>query len=52
MVRQNLRTNSKSKAIQMKSHKEAACTYKLTKREKGKIYIYPLGSLRSSASVQ
>ena len=40
MVRQNPRTNGKSKAIQTKSHKEAY-TYTLTKREKGKnIYIY------------
>ena len=39
MDRQNPRTNGKSKAIQTKSHKEA-CTYTLTKREKGKnIYI-------------
>ena len=37
--RQNPRTNGKSKAIQTKSHKEAY-TYILTKREKGKIYIY------------
>ena len=35
----NPRTNGKSKAIQTKSHKEA-CTYTLTKREKGKKYIY------------
>ena len=36
---QNPRTNGKSKAIQTTSHKEA-CTYTLTKREKGKnIYI-------------
>ena len=51
MDRQNPRTNGKSKAIQTKSHKEAY-TYILTKREKGKIYIYLLGSLRTSASVQ
>ena len=37
--RQNPRTNGKSKAIQTKSHTEAY-TYTLTKREKGKIYIY------------
>ena len=39
--RQNPRTNGKSKAIQIKSHKESY-TYTLTKREKGKnkIYIY------------
>ena len=37
--RQNPRTNGKSKAIQKKSHTEAY-TYTLTKREKGKIYIY------------
>ena len=49
--RQNPRTNGKSKVIQTKSHKEAY-TYTLTKREKGKKYIYLLGSLRSSASVQ
>ena len=36
---QNPRTNGKSKAIQTKSHKEAY-TYTLTKREKGKKYIY------------
>ena len=39
MDRQNSRTNGKSKAIQTKSHKEAY-TYTLTKREKGKKYIY------------
>ena len=33
------RTNDESQAIQTKSHKEAY-TYTLTKREKGKIYIY------------
>ena len=33
--RQNRRTDSKNKAIQTKSHKEAF-TYTLTKREKGK----------------
>ena len=33
--RQNPRTNGKSKAIQIKSHKESY-TYTLTKREKGK----------------
>ena len=39
MDRQNPRTDGKSKAIQTKSYKEA-CTYTLTKREKGgKIYI-------------
>ena len=37
--RQNPSTNGKSKAIQTKSHKEAY-TYTLTKREKGKKYIY------------
>ena len=37
--RQNPRTNGKSKAIQTKSHTEAY-TYTLTKREKGKYYIY------------
>ena len=36
MDRQNPRTNGKSKAIQIKSHKDAY-TYTLTKREKGKI---------------
>ena len=51
MDRQNPRTNGKSKAIWTKSHKESY-TYTLTKREKGKKYIYILGSLRSSASVQ
>ena len=39
MDRQNPRTNGKSKAIQTKSHTEAY-TYTLTKREKGKKYIY------------
>ena len=39
MDRQNPRTNGKSKAIQTKSHTEAH-TYTLTKREKGKKYIY------------
>ena len=39
MDRQNRRTNGKSKAIQIKSHKEAYL-YTLTKREKGKKYIY------------
>ena len=39
MDRQNPRTNGKSKAIQIKSHKEAY-TYRLTKIEKGNIYIY------------
>ena len=37
--RQNPRTNGKRKAIQIKSHKEAY-TYRLTKIEKGNIYIY------------
>ena len=37
--RQNPRTNGKSKAIQTKSHTEAY-TFTLTKREKGKKYIY------------
>ena len=37
--RLNPRTNGKSKAIQTKSHKEAY-TYTLTKREKGKKFIY------------
>ena len=36
---QNPRTNGKSRAIQTKSQKEAY-TYTLTKREKGKKYIY------------
>ena len=36
---ENPRTNGKSKAIQTKPHTEAY-TYTLTKREKGKIYIY------------
>ena len=36
---QNPRTNGKSKAIQTKSHKEAY-TYRLTKSEKGKKYVY------------
>ena len=35
------RTNGKSIAIPTKSHKEAY-TYTLTKREKGKIYIYKI----------
>ena len=35
----NPRANGKSKAIQSKLHKEAY-TYTLTKREKGKKYIY------------
>ena len=39
MDRLNPRTNGKSKAIQTKSHKEAY-TYTLTKREKGKKFIY------------
>ena len=39
MDRQNPRTSGKIKAIQTKSHTEAY-TYTLTKREKGKIYIY------------
>ena len=39
MDRQNPRTVGKSSAIQTKSHKEAY-TYTITKREKGKIYIY------------
>ena len=39
MDRQNPRTNGKSKAIQTKSHTDAY-TYTLTKREKGKKYIY------------
>ena len=39
MDRQNPRTNGKSKAVQGKSHIEAY-TYTLTKREKGKLYIY------------
>ena len=39
MDRENPRTNGKSKAIQTKSHTEAY-TYTLTKREKGKKYIY------------
>ena len=38
-ARQNPGTKGKSKAIQIKSHKEPY-TYTLTKREKGKIYIY------------
>ena len=38
-VSHNPRTNGKSKAIQAKSHKEVY-SYTLTKREKGKIYIY------------
>ena len=37
--RQNPRTNGKSKAIETKSHK-GAYTYTLTKREKGKKYMY------------
>ena len=37
--KKNPRTNGKSKAIQTKSHKEAYA-YALTKREKGKKYIY------------
>ena len=41
MDKQKPRTNGKSKAIQTKSHTEAyTCT--LTKREKGKKYIYIL----------
>ena len=51
MDRENPRTNSKSKAIQTKSRKEAY-TYTLTKREKGGKNIYILGILRSSASAQ
>ena len=39
MDRQNPRTNGKSKPIQTKSHK-GACTYTVTKRDKGNIYIY------------
>ena len=39
MDRQNPRTNGKSTAIQTTSHTEAY-TYTLTKREKGKKYIY------------
>ena len=39
MDRQNPRTNDKRKVIQTKSH-TVAYTYTLTKREKGKIYIY------------
>ena len=39
MDRQNPKTNGKSKAIQRKSDTEAY-TYTLTKREKGKKYIY------------
>ena len=39
MDRQNPRTNGKSEAIQTKSHTEVY-TYTLTKREKGKKYIY------------
>ena len=39
MNRQIPRTNGKIKPIQTKSHKEAY-TYTLTKREKGKIYIF------------
>ena len=37
--RQSPRTNGKSKAIWTKSHKKAY-TYPLSKREKGKKYIY------------
>ena len=37
--RQNPRTDGKSNLIQTKSHKEAYA-YTLTKREKGKKYIY------------
>ena len=37
--RQNPRTNGKRKAIPTKSHKDSY-TYRLTKREKGEIYIY------------
>ena len=39
MDRQHPRANGKSKAIQTKSYKEAYM-YTLTKREKGKKYIY------------
>ena len=39
MNRQIPRTNGKIKPIQTKSDKEAY-TYTLTKREKGKIYIF------------
>ena len=39
MDRQNPRTNGKSKAIQTKSHTKSY-TYTLTKRGKGKIYMY------------
>ena len=37
--RENPRTNCKRETIQTKSHKEAYA-YTLTKREKGKKYIY------------
>ena len=39
MDRQNPRTNDKSKALQRKSHTDAY-TYTLTKRERGKKFIY------------
>ena len=39
MDRENPRTNGKSDAIQRKSH-TVAYAYTLTKREKGKKYIY------------
>ena len=39
MNRKNPRANGESKPIQTKSHKETY-TYTLTKREKGKKYIY------------
>ena len=39
MDRQNPRTNDKNKAVQTKSHKDTY-TYVLTKRVKGKIYVY------------
>ena len=50
MDRQNPRANGKSKAIQTKSHTEAY-TYTLTKREKGKKYIYISWLPKSTPSI-
>ena len=47
---QNPRTNGKSKPILTKSHTEAY-TYMLTKREKGKIYIYISLLPKSTSSI-
>ena len=50
MDRQNSRRNGKSKAIQTKSHTEAYA-YTLTKREKGKKYIYISLLPKSTSSI-